>query len=203
MRLIPTDERYFELFSDLVAKLSAAAALLQDLFAEPHRAAELAARIKELEHEADRATDAINARLDRTFITPFDREDIHALAGHLDDVVDLVDGTARRATVFRIREVQPAAVALAEVLGRASRQLEASVRQLQSPHEALDRVRLVKTLEEEGDALYQQAVTALFAGSPDPIEVMKWKELYDHLEQAIDECNHASQIVESVALKHA
>lgn len=203
VRLIPTDERFFELFTQLAERLTTAASLLAELFAEPPRIAQLADEIKDVEHDADRLTHEINERIDKTFVTPFDREDIHALAMRLDNVIDLIDGTARRAVIFRVGGVRAEARQMAEVLLRSSRELEQLVTNLKRPRTVLDGTPQVKLLEEEGDALYHDAVETLFLGHPDPLEVIKWKELFDRLEDAIDECAHAARTLESIALKNA
>lgn len=203
VRLIPTDERFFELFTQLAERLTTASRLLAELFAAPARVAQLADEIKEVEHDADRVTHEINERIDKSFVTPFDREDIHALAMRLDNVIDLVDGTARRAVIFRITGVREDAGQMADVLLRSSRELEQLVQNLRRPREVLEGAPNVKRLEEEGDALYHDAVETLFRGHPDPLEVLKWKELYDRIEDAVDECAHAATTLESIALKNA
>ena len=160
-------------------------------------------RIEALEHEADRVVREINVQLDTALITPFDREDVHLLASHLDDVVDLIDDAARRAVAFRIGEVREPATRLADVLVRAGEALDAAVAHLRNSRLVLMRSREVRPLEIEGDAVYAAAVSELFAGRPEPLEVLKWKELYDCLEQAVDECAHAAGVLESISLKHA
>jgi uncharacterized protein Yka (UPF0111/DUF47 family) len=203
VRLIPRDERFFDLFAQMAKRLTGAARLLHELFAEPQNLRQHAAAIKALEHEADNLTHDVITRIDTSFVTPLDREDIHMLASRLDDVIDLVDGTARRAAMFHITQVREPATQLTDVLVRAADSIEAAVVDLKRPKVVIRRTREIKNLEEEGDAIYHEAVGALFAGTPDPLEVIKWKELYDTLERAIDQCEDVANVLESISLKHA
>jgi len=183
--------------------MKSSADLLAQMFAEPQRLDYFVAAIKGVEHEADSITRDVSTRIDKSFITPLDREDIHNLAQELDNVVDLIDGTARRAAMFRIRDTRPFAQALAQILHKSVESLEQAVVEIKNPRAVAKHTRNVKVLEEEGDAVYQVAVGELFNGSPDAIEVIKWKELYDTLERAIDRCHSASIVVESISLKNS
>ena len=203
MRLIPRDEKFFDLFNELAQRLTKCARLLNELFSEPKRLEELAAAIKAIEHEADQLTYTVIARIDTSFVTPLDREDIYMLASRLDDVIDLLDGTARRVTMFRITEVREPAKRLSGVLVRAAEAIEAAVRDMKKPKVVAQHSRAIKTLEEEGDAIYAEAVGGLFQGSPDPMEVIKWKELYDTLEGAIDQCEDVANVLESISIKNS
>ena len=203
MRLIPRDEKFFDLFNELALRLTRCARLLNELFTEPHRIEELCAAIKTIEHEADQLTYTVIARIDTSFVTPLDREDIYMLASRLDDVIDLLDGTARRVTMFRITEVREPAKRLSGVLTRAAEAIEAAVREMKKPKVVAQHSRAIKTLEEEGDAIYAEAVGGLFDGTPDPMEVIKWKELYDTLEGAIDQCEDVANVLESISIKNS
>lgn len=203
MQLIPRDEAFYDLFSQIARRLSTSATLLCELFGKPQERDRLVAEIKRIEHEADTLTHDVIARLNKSFITPFDREDIHQLASQLDNVVDLVDGTARRVAMFHIDESREPARRLADVLMRAAKALEFSVNGIKDIKTVLGRGREVKLLEEEGDAIYHEAVGALFSGKADALEVIKWKELYDTLERAVDECEDVSNVLEAIALKNS
>ncbi|HEX5726535.1 MAG TPA: DUF47 family protein [Longimicrobiaceae bacterium] len=202
MRLIPRDERFFPMFGELAQILTGCAQRLAALMAEPHRLAELAGEIKELEHRADQVTHEVIVRIDRSFVTPLDREDIHLLASRLDDVIDLLDGCARRVQMFHITETRPHAVQLADVIARAAAEIEHSVVNLKKPKAILARAGVLKKLEEEGDFVYAEAMGALFQGSPEPLDVIRWKEMYDKLEDAVDLCDDVSNVLESIALKN-
>jgi len=206
MRLLPRDEKFFSLFTS-VASLSVQAAKLQlELLKADglHRPAIVDA-IKRLEHEADQITHEVVTRLDRVFITPLDREDIHLLASRLDDVVDLIDGTAHRVQLYRAGEAPSGAVLLAEVVIQATEALEVAVRSLEKNKDStvLDACAEVKRLEEEGDSVYHEWVAKLFDGSPDALVVIKWKEIYDTLEKTLDHMEDAGNVLESISIKHA
>ncbi len=142
-------------------------------------------------------------RLDRTFITPLDREDIHALASGLDDVVDLIDGLARRSQIFHVGEAPVGAILMAEVVKRACEQLVIAVKNLSKNDGAvLTACIALKKHEEEGDSLYHEWLGRTFEGNPDPLLVIKWKELYDNLEKTLDYCEDAANVLESISIKH-
>ena len=202
-KLIPRDEKFFDLFDEIASRLTRAAKMQKQLFDEPARMAEHVASIKAVEHEADVLTHDVITRLNKSFVTPFDREDIHELASRLDDVVDLIDGTARRAVMFRITTVREPARQLAAVIVRAADSLEAAVVAIKKPKIVIERGQEIKALEEEGDAIYHEAVGRLFDGGEDPIEVMRWKELYDTMERTLDQCEDVANVLESIALKNA
>ena len=207
MRLIPRDEHFYVLFAELAKRLTASARLLGQLFADPSRLEQLVGEIKAVEHEADELTHEVNLRIDRSFVTPIDREDIHLLASRLDNVVDLIDGTARRAQMFRVREMRPQARQLAGVVSRAADCIAVAVNGMKVPKTVSQQAREIKQLEEEGDSIYQEAIGALFSGAdgapPDPLEVMKWKELFDKLEDALDECEDVANVLESISIKNS
>ncbi len=203
VRLIPRDRQFFAMFAEPAKRLTASAQLLAQLFAEPQRLDYYAAAIKEKEHEADSLTHDVIDRINKSLVTPFDREDIYLLASRLDNVIDLLDGTARRVTMFRITETREPAQRLTQVLVRAADCIEAAVADVKRPQIVGERAREIKRLEEEGDAIYHEAVGGLFAGTPDPLEVIKWKELYDTLESAIDGCEDVANVLESISIKHA
>jgi len=201
--LIPRDEGFFTLFNQLSSKMKDAARLLRAMFAEPERLDHFVTEIKKVEHEADAVIQEVGKRLDRSFVTPLDREDIYRLAQELDTVVDLIDGTARRAAMFKIRDVRPYAQRLAEILQHSIHSLDAAVRQVKDRKAVPKHTLEVKRFEEEGDGVYAEAIGDLFKGTPDPIDVIKWKEVYDTLEGALDRCQTASIVLESISLKHS
>jgi len=204
VRLIPRDERFFDLFTSVAERSVEAAGLLEELFKAPQdRRNFLVESIKRLEHECDQLTHEVITRLDRSFITPLDREDIHSLASGLDDVIDLIDGLARRAQIFHVGDAPPGAILLANVIQRACQQLLVAVRGLsKNQGSVLPACIAVKRLEEEGDSLYHEWLGRMFQGHPDPLQVIKWKELYDNLEKTLDYAEDAANVLESISIKH-
>jgi uncharacterized protein len=206
MRLLPRDEKFFDLFTSVATFTLEAAKLQQQLLqVEPVRRGAIVDQIKRLEHQGDQVTHEVVTRLDRVFITPLDREDIHMLASRLDDVLDLIDGTARRVQMFRAGEAPQGAKLLSEVVVRAAEQLLIGVQGLErKPNRVvLDACVELKRLEEEGDSLYHEWLGRLFEGTPDPLTVIKWKELYDNLEKTLDYIEDAGNVLESISIKHA
>ncbi len=204
MRLLPRDERFFDLFIAVSERTLEAAILLEKLLqADLDQRVFLVESIKRLEHECDQITHDVITRLDRSFITPLDREDIHALASGLDDVIDLIDGLARRVRIFHVGEAPKGAVLLTQVIQRACEQLLLAVRGLsRNGKEVLIACSAVKRHEEEGDSLYHEWLGKMFEGSPDPLLVIKWKELYDNLEKTLDYAEDAANVLESISIKH-
>ena len=206
MRLLPRDEKFFDLFTS-VATISVEAAKLQValLQADGLHRKPIVDAIKRLEHEADQITHEVVTRLDRVFISPLDREDIHLLASRLDDVVDLIDGTASRIQMYRAGEAPQGAVLMADVVLRGTQQLLVAVQNLEKnkDHSVLEAVAKVKRLEEEGDSVYHEWVAQLFDGTPDALIVIKWKEIYDTLEKTLDHMEDAGNVLESISIKHA
>jgi uncharacterized protein Yka (UPF0111/DUF47 family) len=203
VQLIPRDAQFYDMFLEVAKRLTGSATLLHQAFEDPANLEQRVAQIKTLEHEADNLTHDIIDRIDRTFVTPFDREDIHELAGKLDDVVDLIDGAARRAQIFHIKAARPHGVTLSEVLLRAARTIEETVGRMKDPKAVSAGNRQLKLLEEEGDSVFHEALDVLFANATDAILVMKWKELYDKIEDAIDQCEDVGNVLQSISIKNA
>lgn len=203
MRLIPKDEGFFELFDALGARIAKSATVLDQLFSEPTRMDYYATQIKLIEREADDITHEVMNRIDRSFVTPLDREDIHMLATSLDTVVDIIDGTARRALMFNVTDRREPAKALAGLIKKSGDRIEEAVKQVRDSKAVAIAARDIKVIEEAGDAVYSEAVGALFRQpGVDPLEVLKWKELYDNLEHALDECEDVMNVLESISLKN-
>jgi predicted phosphate transport protein (TIGR00153 family) len=176
---------------------------LAQLFAEPARIDQLVKEIKELEHRADTLTHEVNVRIDSSFVTPLDREDIHLLASRLDNVVDLIDGTARRAVMFHIHDYREPAMRMADCIVKAGRAIGEIIGDMKKPKDVAEHAREIKLLEEEGDAIYFEAVGALFREDLPPLEVIKWKDMYEALENTLDECENVANALESISIKNA
>lgn len=206
MRLLPRDERFFDLFTSVATLNVEAAKALVELFkAPPDKRSYIVDSIKRLEHQADQITHELVTRLDRSFIVPLDREDIHFLASRLDDVLDRIDGTARRTAIFRTEAAPQGAIILADVISRATQQLLEAVKVLEKGKTGVVIAACieVKKLEEEGDAAYSEWLGRLFDEEKDPIALMKWKEIYDTLEKTLDQAEDVANVLESIAIKHS
>jgi hypothetical protein len=204
VRLLPREEEFFDLFVAVAQRNKEAAAHLRELFeAPPDRRTPHVEAIKRLEHEADQVTHEVVNRLDRTFITPLDREDIHALASDLDDVMDAMDGTARRSQIFRLGSSPAGVKQLAEVIQRMVAVLAEGVGRLKKGDDVMRFCIEAKQLEEEGDAIYHEALGLLFETEKNALEVIKWKEIYDTLETTLDQGEDVANVLESITLKHA
>ncbi len=204
MRLLPREEHFFELFKGVAARTHEAAGHLYDMFSVgPERVGYCVDAIKRLEHEADEITHEVVNRLDRTFITPFDREDIHLLASDLDDVIDRIDSTARRAQIFRLGRAPEGISQLCDVIKSVTAEVAAAVGKLGGKDDVMAHCIEAKRLEEEGDSIYHQMLGRLFDQETDPIAIIKWKEMYDNLEATIDQSEDVANDIESIVLKHA
>src|SRR5467141_1773668 len=204
VRLLPREEEFFDLFVEVATRNKVAAQHLRDLFdAPPERRIAHVDAIKRLEHEADQVTHEVVNRLDRTFITPLDREDIHQLASHLDDVMDAMDGTARRSQIFRLGPAPEGVKRLTEVIERMVGVLGEAVGRLKKGDDVMRYCVEAKQLEEEGDAIYHESLGQLFEKERDTLEIIKWKEIYDNLEMTLDQSEDVANVLESITLKHA
>ena len=204
MRLLPREEEFFDLFVEVADRAAQAATLLRELLTgPPDRARYCVDAIKKLENEADDVTHEVVKRLDRTFITPLDAEDIHLLASDLDDVIDRIDGTARRAEIFRLGKAPEGIDALCIIIEKVTLELQAAVKKLRSKDNVMAHCVEAKRLEEEGDGIYHTMLGRLFDNETDPIYIMKWKEIYDNLEAAIDEAEDVANDLESIVIKNA
>ena len=198
-------DEFFDLFAQSASNLRTAAELLQDLIEDYSEVENKARRIQDREHEGDEITHEIIRRLNTSFITPMDREDIYALGSALDDVLDAVDAVADLFVLHRIEEPLPEMKAQADVLLRAAQQTEEAMGQLRRM--ARDRLEPywveINRLENEGDRIYRRAVADLFSGDYKAMDVLKWKEVIENLEEAVDGLENVANIIESTVLKHA
>ena len=206
MRLLPRDERFFDLFTSVATLTVEAAKHLRELLTSDvdHRSF-LIESIKRLEHEADALTHEIITRLDRSFITPLDREDIHLLASRLDDIMDRIDGTARRVQIYRTGPAPHGVIVIADVIVRSTQQVLEAVRVLSGEKApvVIAACTQIKKLEEEGDFAYHEWLAKLFEEERDPITLIKWKEIYDTLEKTLDQADDVANVLESIAIKHS
>jgi hypothetical protein len=201
--LIPREEKFFEDFQALADQIRAGAQLLEEMLAPDPPLWDKADEIKEVEHKCDFLTHAIIQRLNRTFVTPLDREDIHALARSLDDVMDAIDAAASRIRIYRLNRVRFGARELARIITRSAEQVQAAMHTLeQKKGVVVDYAIEINRLENEEDRRHQEAVMRLFDEETDPIVVMKWKEALDFLEDATDRCEDVANVLEGVVVKY-
>jgi len=204
MRLIPRETKFFRMFRDVSENLTEGASLLHDILKNPQDLPVRINRLQEIEHRGDDMTHDIIRMLNQTFITPFDREDIHALTSSLDDVLDYVNSAATRMKLYRITTPPPAAAVLAELIVKQSQELSKAVSLLEEEHQkVLDHCVVVNQLENEADRVSRQAIAELFEYEKDPIQLIKIKELYDVLETATYKAEDAANVLEAVVLKSA
>jgi len=204
VRLLPREEGFFDLFAQVAELNKQAATVLREMFlAPPERRAPMVDAIKRLEHDADQATHEVVNKLDRTFITPLDREDIHKLAADLDDVMDLMDGIARRAQIFRVGVAPPGIHLLTDVIQRMVAVLAEGVPRLKTGDDIMKCCIEAKRLEEEGDIIYHASLGELFDKERNALEIIKWKEMYDLLEHTLDQAEDVANVLESIQLKQA
>ena len=203
LNFLPRDEKYFSQFTEMARRIHESARTLNRFFTGEATVAAAADQIKRLEHECDEISHEILRDIDRTFITPIDREDIHQLAVRLDDVIDLVDGTIRRVTLFKIAEPTELSRRLSAIIVKATAEVVDAVGELRKQKGVVEHCIRIKQFENEGDVTYQEAVASLFTGKVEPLEVIKWKDIYDNLERTIDQCAGVAQMLESVVLKHS
>lgn len=203
IRLVPQTREFYGLFDRSAANLVATAGLLLDLLENFPERRDLVAEIKEHEHEGDRATQELVRLLHKTFVTPFDREDIYNLATALDDVCDFIDEAADELNLYALDEVPPETIEQARVIFGAVGRLADAIGGLeglkQSGHEHIAEVH---ALEDEGDRIVRAALARLFSGGLDPLVVIRWKAVLEHLEAAVDSCQKVAHVLESVYLKN-
>ena len=201
--LLPREDVYFDLFTQMAGKIEEASATLIEMLDDPD--ADLNAyrtRIKDIEHGCDQLTHQITNKLNKSFITPFDREDIYTLAVALDDICDYIDAGVRAVVMYGIREQNQHSRQLARIIRDLGVEIRAAVSVLSRPNGIAERFKEIHRLENEADDVYFRAIGQLFKEEKDPIEVIKWKEFYEILENATDRCESVANIIESIVLKH-
>jgi uncharacterized protein len=202
-RLLPREDEYFTLFSQMTAKMQEASnALVEMTQGSADNFESVTKRIKDAEHACDAITHEITTKLNKSFITPFDREDIYALSVALDDVLDYIDAGARAIIMYNIKEITDHARHLAKVIQGLTIEINSAVSMLSKPTNLNQHIVEIHRLENEADDVYFRAIGELFQKTPDAIELIKWKELYEILENATDRCESVANIIESIMLKH-
>ena len=201
MRLIPRDTKFFDLFAELSGNLTEGAKLLRTILAEPHDLAMRVSQVQAIEHKGDKATHAIITKLNQTFITPFDREDIHRLASSLDDVLDFVNSAALRLVMYKIAIPPPVSAELAGIIVLQCEGLAKAVSLLEKNGAVMEYCEEVNRLEDMADHVSRRAIADLFENEKDPIQLIKLNELYEVLEYATDKAEDAANVLEAIVVK--
>ena len=203
VRLVPRDVKFFHMFADMASNLGDGARLLKQILSDFQDVEVRVKQLKDIEHRGDEMTHNVLTKLNQTFITPFDREDIYRLASSLDDVLDFVYAAGVRLTMYKITSAPPAAAKLADLIVRQSEQLLHAVIGLDKQDKVLDYCVEINRLENEADAIARSAIAEVFEKETNPISLIKLKELYEVLETATDKAEDAANVLEGVVLKGA
>ena len=201
IRLTPGDRAFYGMLNDLATLLTSSCSLLTDLCEHPDENNPLVRLIREDETKADALTQQVTLRLGTSFIPALDANEIYDLARALDGTIDIVEDAAFRIEAFRMERLDEPTLRLAAIVLKCSQVIEAGVAKLESPNEMVLEIGETWRLEEEGDAIYADAIRDLFTGDPDPMDVLKRKELYDMLEEAIDRNTQVAKVLTSIAVK--
>jgi predicted phosphate transport protein (TIGR00153 family) len=203
-RLFKKDDKFYRIFNQMTVHIFQAAEILQKMVQEPSGDLEtMAIKIKDLEHLGDELTHTVIAELNKTFITPIDREDIHDLSAALDDVLDVIDQTAVRIVLFQIRVPIKDVPEMAAVFLNQVKELQAAINRLQDNDHVVERCVEINRLENDADRLFQSAIGSLFKDVKDPIDVIKRKEIIESMERATDKAEDVSNVLESIVVKNA
>jgi len=202
--LLPKETQYFALFAKLSGKLKEASASLVEMLSGDETDFESRSkRIKHMEHECDEINHSITTKLNSSFITPFDREDIYTLSTALDDVCDYIDAAGRSVVMYNIHESDENAIKLAGIIEKLTHEIHEAVNRLETTKGMQPHLLEIQRLENEADDIYFRGMAELFSNGSDPIRIIKWKELYEILENCTDKCETVGNIIESIVLKHS
>lgn len=202
-RFLPREESFYALFVKQAENIHNGSRALVEMLSHYTAVPEQAQSIKAIEHDGDDITHALITKLNQTFVTPFDREDIHELCSKIDDVLDLIDAAASRLVIYRVNAVRPGTVDLARVLHEATAQVVQAVHALDKPNNVLEHCIEINRLENESDRLCRTLIAQLFDEEKDPVQIIKWKEIFEVMETAVDKCEDVANVIEAVTLKSA
>jgi predicted phosphate transport protein (TIGR00153 family) len=202
MGFIPREEKYFGLLTQLATKVKAGGELFVKLFQDYQNHSTYAEQIKGIELECDELSAKITQKLNSSFITPIDREDIYLLVTELDDVIDMINDLARRMEMYEVKQPRPDSIEIAGILGRSTVEI-ADVFTLMEQEKGIgEHCRMISQLEKRADSLYFDAISGLFKEEKDPIEVIRWMSIYEALENSIDRCKDVAEELEAVMVKN-
>lgn len=206
MRLIPKEEKFFDLFDELVNKIEEGGELFLDMVEHYEYSEPKIVRLKEMEHEADVITHKTYEKMHKTFLTPLDREDIYDLVNKMDSILDMIEASAARMSLYKVKTPAKEIIEQAKILNKSIKkvkQIVNAMRNMKNAKMIIESCVEINTLENEGDIVMRMTMTRLFEQEKDPIELIKWKEIFERIEEAIDVCEDVANIVEGIVLKHA
>jgi len=206
MRMIPKEEKFFDLFDELANKIEEGGALFLDMVEHYEYSERKIVKLKELENEADVITHKTYEKMHKTFLTPIDREDIYHLVNKMDSILDMIEASAARMSLYKVKVPAKEIIEQAKILNKSIKKVKYIVHAMRNMKNAkmiIDSCVEINTLENEGDIIMRMTMTRLFEQEKDPIELIKWKEIFERIEEAIDVCEDVANIVEGIVLKHA
>jgi predicted phosphate transport protein (TIGR00153 family) len=204
--MIPKEEKFFDLFYELAIKIEEGGELFLDMVEHYEYSEQKIAKLKELEQEADVITHKTYEKMHKTFLTPIDREDIYTLVNKMDSILDMVEASAARMSLYKVKVPAKEIIDQAKILNKAIKKVKYIVHAMKNMKNAkmiLDACVEINTLENEGDIVMRMTMTRLFEQEKDPIELIKWKEIFERIEEAIDVCEDVANVVEGIVLKYA
>ena len=202
MRLVPREEKYFSMLNELASNVRRGGELFVRIFEDYQNHAQYAEQIKGIELACDDLAAKITQKLNSSFITPIDREDIYLLVTELDDVIDMINDLARRLDIYSVSTPRPDGAEIARLLGRATDEIQGAFSMLDRHEGVGEHTSAISKLEKRADSLYSDAVRRLFKEEKDPIEVIKWMSIYEELENSIDRCKDVAEALEAVVVKN-
>lgn len=206
MRLFPKQENFFDYFEELANKIEEGGRLFLEMTESHNYSEEKITKLKEIEHEADVITHRTYERMHKTFLTPLDREDIYALVNKMDSILDTIEATAVRIYLYKVKKPDDEIIKQVKVLNEAIKKVKSIVhamRDMKNAKMILEGCVEINTLENAGDVILRTIIADLFVKEKDAIELIKWKEIFELIEEALDVCEDVSNIVEGIVLKHA
>ena len=206
MRFIPKQEKFYDLFEELINKIEEGGTVFLDMVETYEYPLPKITKLKELEHEADVITHRTYEKMHKSFLTPLDREDIYALVNKMDSILDMIEASAARMSLYKVKKPTKVIIDQAKILNLAISKVKLIVyamRDMKNSKMIIDACVEINTLENEGDIVLRTAMVDLFENEKDAIELIKWKEIFERIEEALDVCEDVSNIIEGIVLKHA
>jgi predicted phosphate transport protein (TIGR00153 family) len=205
-RLTPKEDKFYDLFINSAQVIYDASTMLRDLMGDLSNVEDKVKKIEEMEHKGDQQVHDILEQLNKTFITPIDREDIYMIEKQMDDIMDFIEATAHRFIMFNVKSVPQDAIVLGDMITASCKELISLMEELKNMKKSKklsEKIIEINRIEDEGDKIFRRAITSLFNGGTPELEVIKWREIYDFIEQTLDACEDVANTVEGVVMKHA